>query len=600
MKISDYIAKFLKKKEVDLVFVITGAGNIRLIESIKNEGIDYVCMHHEQALVMSAIARHRVNNRPAVCLVTGGPGAANTVIGLADAYLDSIPCLIIAGQEKQEYVRNPKKQTRGLGVQGLNMVEITNSITKYSVCLDEARNIGLVLEKAFYHMNNNRPGPVWIEIPQDLQWSPVDQKLVKFKQPKKHSISLKLKKDFSQVLSLLNKAERPIIWVGHGVRLANCIDSARLLLSLLKIPILSSWQAADIITDDNPFFVGRAGTYGQRGANLALQNCDLLITLGTRLAIPQRGYNDKEFARFAKKVIVEIDPNELSKYKFKIDIPILANVADFIDVAISEIKNKKFYSKDYNVWLKKCNAWNQKYPMSQPPRNEKDGINSYWFIDRLSAHLKPSDIIITDMGTSLTCTHAAIKLKKGQRLITSTGLGEMGFGLPAAIGAALGKKKKSNVILICGEGSLMMNLQELQTLDHLKLSIKIFLLNNNGYLTIKHTHNALYDSKGKASATDPKSGVSFPNFSKISNAFNISYKKIKTSKMLNKWIEEILEKSESVIGEIQMPEFQELIPKIALKVDDDGKIYSPPLEDMYPFLSEEELKSEMIVPLLKK
>ena len=600
MRVSDYIAHFLVEKKVDLVFTITGAGNLRLIESISEAGIKYVCPHHEQAAVMSALARYRITRRPAVCLVTGGPGAANTLIAVADAYLDSIPCIIIAGQEKLEYV-HPKNSMRGKGIQGLDMIDIMKSVTKFGASLNNPDDIRRTLEEAFYVAFCGRPGPVWIEIPQDLQWVDIDpNSLEQFTVPKKNQNALSLQSAVKDTLALLKDSKRPLIWLGHGVRLANCVDAARSLLNTLKVPVLASWQGADILTDDHPFYVGRAGIYGQRWANLALQNCDLLITLGTRLAIPQRGYIDSEFARAAKKVIVEIDSDELSKYDFKVDIPVLANVSDFINATQAEILSEDYLANNYSDWFQQCKAWHERYPMASSPKEGDVGINSYWFIDKLSGHLRVDDIVVTDMGTSLTCTHAAIRLKEGQRLITSTGLGEMGYGLPAAIGAALGDGSTRRVILICGEGSMMMNLQELQTVSHLNLSIKIFLLNNNGYLTIKHTHKALYGSKGDASATGPTSGVSFPDFAKLAPAFDLTYRAIKTSVGLDNWIEDVLNQPGSVFGDILMPEFQELIPKLSVKVKENGLVYSPPLEDMYPYLTNSELESEMIIPVLKK
>jgi acetolactate synthase-1/2/3 large subunit len=362
------------------------------------------------------------------------------------------------------------------------------------------------------------------------------------------------------------------------------------------MPSLVTWPAADILTDEDPNFAGRAGTYGQRFGNLALQNCDLLITLGTRVALPQRGFNDATFSRGSKKVIVDIDPVELNKFKFNIDVPVEGDVAKFLEALDKTLAED--IDTSWSAWREKINHWKKKYPMATPPEDpNKEGINSYWFIENLSKHLTSNHTIITDMGTALTCTHAAIKLKPGQRLITSTGLGEMGFGLPGAIGACLADSKR-DVVLIVGEGSFMMNLQELQTMKENNLNIKVFLLNNNGYLTIKHTHNAIYKSAGNAGACGPKSGVTFPDFKKVIEAFGFSFKSIATPLNLDNFVNEVIGTTGPIFAEIIMPEFQELIPKSAIKTRPDGTIYSSPLEDLYPFLSREELESEMIVPLL--
>jgi len=599
MRVSDYIAAFLAKQNVDQVFAITGAGNIRLIESVSQAGIDYVCPHHEQAAVMASLTRYRVSGRPGVCLVTGGPGAANTLIAVADAHLDSIPCIIIAGQEKLEFM-DPPNAMRGKGVQGLDMVDIMASVTKFGESLKRPEDIRRVLEQAFHVAYSGRPGPVWVEVPQDLQWAEIDpDTLTGFDATPPTVAPDRFALQAQATLALLREAQRPLLWVGHGVRLSHSEAAMRRVLDALGVPALVSWQAADLVPNDHPLFVGRAGTYGQRWANLALQNCDLLITLGTRLAIPQRGYIDAEFARAAKKVVVEIDPVELAKFKFDIDVPVLGNVADFLAALEQALPANQASLPRFDSWLDKCRDWRTRYPMSKPPQAGERGINSYWFIDRLSEQLDPDHVIVTDMGTSLTCTHAAIRLKEGQRLMTSTGLGEMGFGLPGAIGAALGNSQR-RVVFIGGEGSLMMNLQELQTLAHLGLPIKIFLLNNNGYLTIKHTHDALYASKGQASATGPRSGVSFPDFAKVAPAFGFEFRRIESPDGLDGWIREVLHAPGCVFSEVVMPEFQELVPKSSLKIRADGSLFSPPLEDLYPFLSAEQLAAEMLIPLVQR
>lgn len=603
MRVSDYIASFLAKQGVDLVFTITGAGNVRLIEAVHQAGITYVCPHHEQAAVMAALARLRISGKPAVCLVTGGPGAANTLISVADAYLDSIPCVIIAGQEKLEFV-DPPNAMRGKGVQGLDMVSITGSVTKFVTCLKRPGEVRSVLEQAFHEAHTGRPGPVWIDVPQDLQWAQVEpQDLVGYTPPPAAS-GIDMAQAAARTLELLKSAERPLLWIGHGIRLSHCEAQFREVLDAMGVPALVSWQAADLLPDLHPLYVGRAGTYGQRWANLALQNCDLLITLGTRLALPQRGYKDTEFARAARKVIVEIDPVEMAKFTFPIEVAALGDVKDFVAELARQIPASARPAQplfQFDTWLHKCRDWRERYPMSHPPTQEEaldpSGINSYWFVERLSEHLAPDDIVVTDMGTSLTCTHATIRIKDGQRLVTSTGLGEMGFGLPGAIGAALGAPNH-RVVLVAGEGSLMMNLQELQTMQHLQLPIKIFLLNNNGYLTIKHTHNALFASEGAASATMPQTGVSFPDFSKLAPAFGLEFSRIACAEGLDNWILSVLQAPGSVLAEVVMPEFQELVPKSALKLRPDGMLYSPPLEDLYPFLTPEQLAAEMIIPLL--
>lgn len=583
MKLSDYIAKFFKEKGSDICFAITGAGNLRIIESLSN-AMRYVCPHHEQAAVMSAITYWRTSNKLPVVTVTGGPGALNSLIGLADAHLDSIPLILLAGQEKAEYVKN-QTHMRALGVQGLKMWEVVKNLTKKSYLVTDPDDIHSILEEAYIEATTGRPGPVWIEIPQDLQWVEVkDENLILPNiEIKNNTVS---DQDVEYILSAIKSAKRPLIWSGNGIRLSDSLEQFKSLLEKLQIPVLSTWQAADIIKDDHPLFVGRAGQYGQRHANFALQSCDLLLCLGTRVALPQRGFNDSNFAPNATKIIVDIDDTELSKFVFENYKPICSDVKQVIE----KLFNKVDEIISFKPWLSLCNVWKKKYPMVSEDYS-CEGINSYFFIDKLSDYLNDDEIIVTDMGTSLTCTHAAIRLKKDQRIITSTGLGEMGFGVPGAVGASLASGKR--VVLICGEGSLMMNLQELQTVQNLNLPIILLMLNNSGYLTIKHTHHALYKTNGNATATDASNGVTFPNFEKIAYAFDFDYQYVDDEQSFENLLSKFHDINKSVFIEIKMPEYQELIPKMAVQINDKGEMFTPSLEYMYPFLPEDIVTTEM-------
>lgn len=583
MRLSDYIAKFFKEKGSDICFAITGAGNLRIIESLSNV-MKYVCPHHEQAAVMSAITYWRTSNKLPVVTVTGGPGALNSLIGLADAHLDSIPLILLAGQEKAEYVKN-QTHMRALGIQGLKMWEVVQNLTKKSYLVTNPNDIHSILEEAYLEATTGRPGPVWIEIPQDLQWIEVEDENINLPniEIKNNTVS---DQDVEYILSAIKSAKRPLIWSGNGIRLSESIEQFKSLLEKLQIPVLSTWQAADIIKDDHPLFVGRAGQYGQRHANFALQSCDLLLCLGTRVALPQRGFNDSNFAPNATKIIVDIDETELSKFEFGNYKPICSDVKQIIEKLSNEVDE----IISFKPWLSLCNVWKKKYPMVNKDYS-CEGINSYFFIDKLSDYLNDDEIIVTDMGTSLTCTHAAIRLKKDQRIITSTGLGEMGFGVPGAVGASLASGKR--VVLICGEGSLMMNLQELQTVQNLNLPIILLMLNNSGYLTIKHTHHALYKTNGNATATDASNGVTFPNFEKIAYAFDFDYQYVDDEQSFENLLSKFHDINKSVFIEIKMPEYQELIPKMAVQINDKGEMFTPSLEYMYPFLHEDIVTTEM-------
>ena len=586
MTVAEFVACFLAEKHTREIFGISGAGNIRLLDAIQQrKNLRIVCQHHEQASVMSATTYHRLTRRPGVVTITAGPGACNTITGIANAYLDSLPVIIIAGQEKSEFM-DPADRIRGKGVQGLDMVSIVKPITKYAACLRDPSLIRYHLEMAFKVAYSGRPGPVWLEIPQDIQSVRLDPLQLVGIDTDTNDDEINYDDAAKNCIELVKNSKRPLIWVGHGVRLAQCESEFKTLIEMFKIPILTSWQAIDLIPDSHPLNFGRAGTYGQRAANFILQNCDLLIALGTRLAIPQRGYADKEFAPKAKKIIVEIDPLELKKFKMHIDLPILGDVGKFLK---SMLKKSSEITKiaACTDWVKKCTDLKNRYPyvIEEHRKAEPGYVNSYIFIDKLSNFLRSDDIIVTDMGTSLTCTHQTLRIKDGQRLMTSTGLGEMGFGLPGAIGAALGAPHR-RIIFVGTEGSLMMNLQEIQTVIHHKLPIHFFILNNDCYLTIKHTERAVLD--GRVVAATPETGVSFPNLINVAQAFGLDTVEINDESEIDTKLSAIFQNNKFVFCNVKMSPEQLLGPKSALARRDDGSIYSPPLDDLYPFLNRED------------
>ena len=595
--LTDYVANFLAEKNIETVFAVTGASAIRLIDSVaKHPAMNYVCPHHEQAGVMAAIGYFRKTNQPGVMIVTAGPGATNALTGVASAYLDSIPLIVLAGQEKTEFLNDG---LRGKGVQGLPMAAIAAPVTKKSYVVTNADEIDHILSEAYELATKGRPGPVWIDIPQDVQNKLIEEKY-KGEGPQKPVIN---KTDVDSFLSLLSQSHRPLIWVGHGVRLAKAEKEFLTFVEKLGAPVLTAWNGADLLHEDHACYVGRAGIYGNRSSNFVLQNCDLLICLGTRLAIPQRGYAFEEFAPFAKKVIVEIDPTEISKLKLKLDLVVNGCVGDFLtelNKTIAQVSFTQSFSLETS-WWKYCHSMRAKYPVvTEAEKTLLDNVvNSYHFMDELSGYLKDGVNIVTDMGTSLTCTHAALKLKKGQRLITSTGLGEMGFGLPCALGVAFGARKDgSDTVFIGAEGSLMMNLQEFQTLVHHKLPIKIFILNNNAYLTIFHTENALFGPNHLSACTN-ETGVSFPDLKKVMAAFGIEYRCIRNPSDLKTVIPEVLNHQGPILCDVFMPQDQFLGPKSAVKVHPDGSLFSPPLEDLFPFIDPNELEQNMIAKKAK-
>jgi acetolactate synthase-1/2/3 large subunit len=597
VKTSDYIAQFLAERNVKHLFAISGAGNVNLLDSIaRHPDLIYVCPHHEQAGVMASLAYHRISGRPGLMITTSGAGATNAITGVLDAWADSIPCLVISGQERSSYARadNP---LRMWGVQGMDISAMVKGITKYSAIVKDPYTIRYHLEKAFYLSESGRPGPVWLDIPTDVQAAPIEPERMVAYRPET-APQPDLSRPIDQVLEWLAQAKRPVILIGHGVRLAGAAELVPALLQQLPVPFLTAWNGADLISTRHPQHYGHAGNYGQRCANFIVQNCDLLLTIGTRLAIPQVGYDFAEFARAAKKVIVDIDPTELTKFGHPAETALIQADARYFITALLEAVRGRVFARPSD-WLAQCDTWRERYPLVDPAMHEtKPGVvNSYDFIFRLSQQFAPDEIIVTDMGTALTCTHQAIVLDHQQRLVTSTGLGEMGFGLPGAIGACLANDHR-RVILITGDGSIMLNLQEFQTVAHHHLPIKMFMYLNDGYLTIRHTEKSLFGDR--FSATGANNGVSCPDFARLAQVFGFTTFHISDPADIETVTGQALSTEGPVLCTIDMDPMQPLVPKLSFALQADGTLVSPPIEDLYPFLPRAELREQMLIGLHPK
>jgi acetolactate synthase I/II/III large subunit len=594
MKISDAIADFLAEKEIRHVFGIIGAGNAHIFDSILKKGYtEIVCVHHEQAACMAMQTYYRITGKVTAAILTTGAGSTNGVTGVVSAWADSIPGLIISGNENSKYLES-HKNLRMWGVQGYDSSLMVNKVTKYAGRITEPKTIRYELEKAYAITTEGRPGPVWIDIPMNIQSTMVEDNLIiqydltspEQSKPKDH-----LEEIIKNIVTDLKNSNRPLIWLGHGIRLAGATDLIETLLEQSGIPAIVTWAGIDMIDSEHPLVYGRAGTYGQRCANFVLQNCDYLLCIGTRMAIPQIGYEINELAREAQISVVDIDEDELLKYADRYKYTAAADAKVFLQEFLKQGVNFKI--EKYAEWIDICNTYREKYPwVTSSDHPDKDGfINSYPFMERLGKYLKDNQIIVTDMGTALLSGHQVLKLKKGQRLLTSTGLGEMGYGLPAAIGASLATDRGEIICLNC-DGGMMMNLQELQTMAHHQLPIKLFVFNNDGYLMIKHTQKALF--KGRTIGTDLKSGVSCPDFSALAQAFKFKSFQIRTWDDFDKYIPEIQAYGGPLICEVFMHPQQAFVPKLSLAIQKDGTLISPPLEDLSPFISRDELKTNML------
>jgi acetolactate synthase-1/2/3 large subunit len=599
IKVSDIIADFLVKHEIHHVFGIVGAANAHIFDSIAKKGFtQIVSVHHEQAGTMAIQTYFRTSGVVTVCIVTAGGGSSNATTGVVSAWMDSIPALIISGNENSMYTTevNP---LRIWGTQGFDSIAMIKKVTKYATRITDPTQILFELEKTYYLSRTGRPGPCWIDVPMNIQAARVDDKALTIfepPQPRLPDHPASLGKDIAQILKMLSRAQRPVLWLGHGIRLAGAMNLIKPLMDTLKIPTLVSWAGIDMIESNHPMVYGRAGVYGQRCANFVLQNSDFLLTIGTRLAIPQVGYDLKEFARAAKIVVVDIDPAEVSKHGERITLPVCADAGVFMGKFLEAIQKSPLSS--YNPWIEQCNKYRVHFPWIGPEHNDKNGyINSYSFMDRVSDLLKPDQIIVTDMGTALLSGHQALRLRAGQRLMTSTGLGEMGYGLPGAIGASFARNKGEVLCLNC-DGGMMMNLQELQTIAHHQLPIKIIIFNNDGYLMIKHTQKSLFH--GHYVAANKSTGVSCPNFSALAVAFNMPAFQIRTWSDFDNVFPQIQAHVGPLICEVFMDPEQLFAPKLSVATQKDGSMVSPPLEDLSPLLTRTELKNNMLIGLHPK
>lgn len=598
IKVSDLIAETLERFGIRHVFGIIGAGNVHLFEAINRRGYsEIICVHHEQAACMAMQTYFRTCGKLAACLLTTGGGSTNGVTGVVSAWMDSIPGIIITGNENSKYTF-PDNPLRIWGVQGYDSVDMVRKVTKYASRVMRPEQSACELEKAIYISLDGRPGPCWLEIPMNIQSALIERDTVaNFNPDEQFSDHVpELDSKIQSVIEAIRLAERPILWLGHGIRLAGATGKIPDLLNMLGIPALVSWAGADMIDSDHPLVFGRAGVYGQRAANFILQNSTYVLALGTRLAIPQIGYDLSELAREARIDLVDIDPSEASKHGGRIQESITCDASVFIDSLMKNVTNSPVGSKD--EWVRKCRAYIEEFPWIGPEHDDKDGfMNSYRFIDHLHKFLKTDQVVVTDMGTALLCSHQVLKIKSGQRLMTSTGLGEMGYGLPGAIGASFARGRGEVLCLNC-DGGMMMNLQELQTVVHHRLPIKLFIFNNDGYLMIKHTEKALF--KGAYFGTDRKTGVSCPDYSKLAWAFGIPAYQIHTWDECDDILEKIQVAEGPVICEVFMHPEQPFVPKLSTIVMDDGSLVSPPLEDLSPLLPRDRFAAAMMIRLHEK
>ena len=598
VKVSELIAQALEDLGIKHVFGIIGAGNVHLYEAISRHGYtEIICVHHEQAACMAIQTYYRTCGKLSAALLTTGAGSTNGVTGVVSAWADSIPCIILAGNENSKFTKIENTH-RMWGVQGYDSVDMVRKVTKYAHRVTSPELAVYEIQKAAHVALDQRPGPCWIEIPMDIQANRIDPATsAQFAAPERvNYLTSQMSAQVDSVVAALLAAQRPLLWLGNGIRLAGAEKKIEPLLDLLGVPALVSWAGIDMIDSKHPLVFGRAGVYGQRAANFILQNCDYLLTIGTRLAIPQVGYDLSELARGARIDVVDIDPQEVSKHQARTQEMIVCDASVFMNALTERLLQLVITRKD--DWLAKCNAYQAHFPWVGPEHDDQIGfMNSYRFMERLNSFFKKDQIVVTDMGTALLCAHQALHIAEGQRLMTSTGLGEMGYGLPAAIGVSFATERGEVMCLNC-DGGMMLNLQELQTIAHHQLPIKLFIFNNDGYLMIKHTQNALF--KTGYVGTDKASGVSCPDYTKIATAFDMPAFQIHSWDECDETLAKVQAATGPVICEVFMHPEQLFTPKLSLVAKEDGTLVSPPLEDLSPLVPRDVLERAMLVGMHEK
>lgn len=597
IRVADYIAQTLADHGLRQVFMVTGGGAMFLNHAFGNEPrLRYLCNHHEQASAMAAEGYARITGRPAIVNVTSGPGGINALNGVFGAWTDSIPMLVVSGQVKRETLlaTYDLPNLRQIGDQEADIIRMVQGITKYAVLVTDPQTIRYHLEKALYLSTSGRPGPCWIDVPIDVQSSQIEPATLKpydSTEDAPHWDLERLKETCREILARLQASQRPVILAGTGVRLAGAVDLFREVVHALGIPVTTAWTH-DLIASDDPLCCGRPGTIGDRAGNFTVQNADTLLILGSRLNIRQVSYNWKSFARHAFKIQVDVDPAELHKPTVRPDLPVHCDAKLFLEELQQQIRAVSYDAGRHRDWLRWCQERRERYPVVQPRQRLYNGaVNPYHFVETLFARLADDDVVVCGDGTACVATFQAGRLKKDQRLFSNSGSASMGYDLPAAIGAAVARNGK-RVVCLAGDGSIQMNLQELQTVVHHRLPVKLFVLNNGGYLSIRTTQKNFF---GKQTGAGPDSGVSFPNMRRLAEAYGIPSCTIQEAEFAPR-IDEALNHDGPFLCEVVLDPDQTFEPRSSSRQLPDGRIVSVPLEDMFPFLDREELKSNLLIP----
>lgn len=602
IKVSNYISQFLVEQGITNVFSVTGGGAMHLNDALGHQkGLKCLYQHHEQACAIAAESYARIHNKVATLCVTTGPGGTNALTGVVGAYLDSIPMLVLSGQVRYDTTaRSTGLGIRALGDQEFDICKAVESMTKYCEMVTDPKKIRYCLEKALFIAQNGRPGPCWLDIPLNIQGAYVDTEELECYDPKEYQSTLPKAVSMEVVDAIIEKikmAKRPVFYAGNGIRISGGYDAFCRVMEKLNIPVVTCWDSIDAIYDEHPLYVGRGGIMGDRPGNFAVQNSDLVFAVGNRLSIRQVGYNYQTWAREAYVIVNDIDEEELKKPTLHVDMPVWADARDLLEKMDARLTEEKVF--EGWDWIATCQNWKKKYPVVLPKHYEEgDYANVYAFIKELSSRLNEKQITVVGNGSACVVGSHGYVIKKGQRFIINSAIASMGYDLPAAIGACVADHTQ-DLICVTGDGSIQMNIQELQTIWHHQMPIKIFLINNGGYHSIRQTQTNFFGEPLVGVGEDSKD-LSFPDMSKLAWAYGFPYRKITKNSELGSVIEETLALKGPAICEIFVDTKQKFEPKSATKRLPDGTLVSAPLEDLAPFLDEKELEENMFIPILRE
>lgn len=599
VRLADYVFDFLARQGVKHVFLLPGGGAMHLVDAVgQASGITFVPCHHEQAAGIAAEAYGRISGKPGVVLVTTGPGGTNVLTPVVGAWIESIPLIVISGQVKRAD-RIGNTGVRQVGVQEVDVVRLASSVTKYAVTVEDPQSIRLYMEQAFALATTGRQGPVWLDIPLDVQASRIDpDQLPGWRPlPPEENGQEMAERAAVATVAMLNRCQRPLFLVGHGVRLAGAAEIFRKVYESCGIPVATTWNAMDLIPYSHPLSAGKPGSVALRGANFIVQNCDLLIAVGARLDLVVTAYNPQYFARGAKKVVVDIDPHEFGKLAAMPEAQTFqADAHHFLAALLQQSSGRVF--PDWQPWRERCLDWKMRYPVLDGHSFPSQGIISHYHLaEVLSEEIAEDTLIATgSSGLGVEAFYAAFRNKEGQRLMLTAGLGSMGYGLPAAIGACLAAGEGRPIVAVESDGSLQLNLQELSTLRQWQLPICLFILNNGGYASIRNTQRTYFN--GRYVATGPEAGLFLPDLLAVAQAMGIETMQIGDAADLVDGVRQALRHPGPLLCDVQLQADEVLWPKVAAIPQPDGSMLSMPLEDMSPLLPLAELQKNMMIPLL--